>query len=581
MRDQHSDTRDGATPIIFGNTMLAAISPDGDEDFYSFSARKGVKYDILATPGTITGVYIKIVGSSQGIEAVSDGESKSLSWVSPDNGPYYVVVSSSALTQDAVGTYSLRMDADLSREDRHADTWRNATSIGFARAVSGAVSPATDLDYFSFTARKGAKYTFTPLKDSAKALSLAVEESDNNRSRVLASNYGEGTELSWIAPIAGSYHFVVSTSSRAADAGGAYSISVESDLSLEDKHGDTYYSATNTGFNSPLTGAISPADDFDYFTFPAVINQDYTIQATLGTVDALRLSVINHSTGLGESNYGEGATLHWTAPATGNYHIVVAAADQAEDPIGTYQLTLMRGTAAAPDIPETPETNVETGSDPGDPAADDKETLTPETDGDSRTDGGAASDPPEVGLVVESRVASPGARVLIPIRLENPDGVHTLEFNLDYDPSVLELVDVQPGSRLSVPGSGYDTDSPGVVSFDLTVSDQLNGNGSAAVVEFKAVGEVGASSALTVKDAMVMDNSGNAWSIEIAEGAFTVGTPAAGDGNGDGKITALDALIALRMSAGIAKVHLFMDVNGDGRVTPTDARQLLSMARQG
>ena len=170
---------------------------------------------------------------------------------------------------------------------------------------------------------------------------------------------------------------------------------------------------------------------------------------------------------------------------------------------------------------------------------------------------------------------------MIPIRLENPDGVHTLEFNLNYDPSVLELVEVQPGSRLSAPRSRYDTDSPGVVRFDLTVSDQLKGNGSAAVVEFKAVGEVGASSALTVKDAMVMDSSGNIRPIEVAEGAFTVGTPAAGDGNGDGKITALDALIALRMSAGIAKVDLFMDVNGDGRVTPTDARQLLSMARQG
>ena len=578
LRDQHSDTRDGATPVIFGNTMLAAISPDGDQDFYAFSARKGVKYDILATPGTIDGVYIKIVGSSQGIEAISDGEAKSLSWTSPDNGSYYVVISSAALTRSAVGTYSLRMDADLAREDRHQDTWRNATSIGFARTVSGAVSPATDRDYFSFTAEKGAKYTFTPLEDSPKTLSLAVEEADNNRSRVLASNYGEGTEVTWIAPEPGTYYLVVSTSSRTADAGGTYSISIDSDLSLEDKHSDTYYSATNIGFNNPLTGAISPAEDFDYFTFPAVLNQDYTIQATLGTLEALRLSVINHSTGFGESNYGEGTTVHWTAPATGNYHIVVTAADQAEDPIGTYQLTLMRGTVAAPDIPET---NVETGADPDDPVPDNKETSTPETDGDSRTDGSTTSGPTKVALVVGSRVASPGARVLIPIRLENPDGVHTLEFDLNYDPAVLEVAEIQPGSRLSVPGSRYDMDSPGVVRFDLTVSDQLKGNGSAAMVEFEAVGEVGASSVLTIKDAIVMDSSGSTRSIEVAEGAFTVGTPAVGDGNGDGKITALDALIALRMSAGVAKVDLFMDVNGDGRVTPTDARQLLSMVRQG
>ena len=574
LRDQHSDAREGATPIIFGNTMLAAISPGGDQDFYSFSARKGVRYDIMATAGTIDGVYIKIMGGSQGIEAISDGESESLSWTSPDNGSYYVAISSAALSRDAVGTYSLRIDADLAREDRHEDTWRNATSIGFARAVSGAVSPATDRDYYSFTAKKGAKYTFTPLDDSAEALSLAVEESDNNRTRVLASNYGEGTEVSWIAPDQGTYYFVVSTSSRAADAGGTYSISINSDLSLEDKHSDTYYSATNIGFDNPFSGAISPAEDFDYFTFPAVLNQDYTIQATLGTADAVRLSVINHSTGYGESNYGEGTTLHWTAPAAGNYFIVVTAADQAEDLVGTYQVTLMRGTVAPP------EPTVKTEDDST------EETSTgakPETGGTAPPDSDAVAPLESTGakVVVESRVASPEARVLTPIRLENPDEVHTLEFNLNYDPSVLEVVEVQPGSRLSVPASSFETNTPGVISFGVTVSDQLEGDGSAAVVDFKVVGTAGASSPLTVTDTVVMDNSGNARSIEVTEGSFMVETPAAGDGNGDGKITALDALIALRMSAGIAGVDLLMDVTGDGRVTPRDARQLLSVAKQG
>ena len=577
LRDQHSDTRVGATPLIFGNTMLAAISPDGDQDFYAFSARKGVKYDILATAGTIDGVYVKVAGATQGIEAVSDGESENLAWIAPDNGSYYVVVSSAALAQDAVGTYSLRIDADLAREDRHEDTWRNATSIGFANAISGAVSPATDRDYFSFKARMGAKYTFTPLDDSAKALSLAVEETDNNRSRVLASNYGEGTEVSWIAPDHDTYYFVVSTSSRAADAGGTYSIRIHADLSLEDRHSDIYSSATQIGFDNPLSGAISPAEDLDYFTFPAVLNQDYTIQATLGTAEALNISVISYGAGVGKSNYGEGTTLHWTAPATASYFLVVAAADQAEDPVGSYQLTLMRGTGAPPE-PTEPAVKTEDDSTKETDAA-----TKPETEGTAPTDSDAVVPPESTGakLVVGSRVASPEARVLTPIRLENPDEVHTLEFNLNYDPSVLEVVEVQPGSRLSVPASNYDTNTPGVVSFGVTVSDQLEGDGSAAVVDFKVVGAVGASSALTITKTVAMDSSGNARSIELTEGNFTVETPAAGDGNGDGKITALDALIALRMSAGIAGVDLLMDVTGDGRVTPKDARQLLSMAKQG
>ena len=238
--------------------------------------------------------------------------------------------------------------------------------------------------------------------------------------------------------------------------------------------------------------------------------------------------------------------------------------------MGTYQLTLMRGTVTSPET---------------------KETSTPETDGrqaDSEgtapTDSDAVVPPESTGakLMVASRVALPGGRVLLtPIRLENPDEVYTLEFNLNYDPSVLEVVEVQPGSRLSVPASSYDTNTPGVVRFDVTVSDQLEGDGSAAVVDFKVVGAVGASSALTITKTVAMDSSGNARSIEVTEGTSTVETPAAGDGNGDGKITALDALIALRMSAGIAGVDLLMDVTGDGRVTPKDARQLLSMAKRG
>ena len=567
LRDQHSDDRDGATPIIFGNTMLAAISPDGDQDFYSFSVKKGVKYDITATAGTIDSVYIKVVGAAHGIEAISDGESESLSWIAPDNGSYYVVVSSASRSRDAVGTYSLRMDADLAREDRHGDTRSEATSIGFANAISGAVSPATDRDYFSFSAKRGVRYTFTPMDDSAKDLTLAVEESDNNRSRVLASNYGEGTEVSWIALENDTYYVVASTSSRAVDAGGTYSLRMESDISLEDRHNDQKYSATNIGFNNPFFGAISPAEDLDYFSFPAVLDQDYTIQVTLGTAKAVRVSVVDHASGFGESNYGEGTTLHWTAPATGSFLIVVTGADQAEDPVGTYQLVLMRGTVAPPDPPEAD--------------AETKETSTPDTDGDSRPGGNDVPESTGAKLVVESRIASSGARVLAPVRLENPDEVHTLEFNLNYDPSVLEVVDVQPGSRLSVPASNYDTNTPGVVSFGVTVSDQLEGDGSAAVVDFKVVGTAGASSPLTVTETVVMDNSGNARSIEVTEGSFMVETPAAGDGNGDGKITALDALIALRMSAGIAGVDLLMDVTGDGRVTPRDARQLLSVAKQG
>lgn len=58
--------------------------------------------------------------------------------------------------------------------------------------------------------------------------------------------------------------------------------------------------------------------------------------------------------------------------------------------------------------------------------------------------------------------------------------------------------------------------------------------------------------------------------------------PVMGDTNGDGKITAMDARLSLRMSAKLdvptASQLYAADVNGDGKITATDARKILRVA---
>ena len=57
-----------------------------------------------------------------------------------------------------------------------------------------------------------------------------------------------------------------------------------------------------------------------------------------------------------------------------------------------------------------------------------------------------------------------------------------------------------------------------------------------------------------------------------------------GDANGDGKITAADARIVLRISAQLEKVDKYtqpfevFDVNGDGKITASDARKVLRIS---
>ena len=54
-----------------------------------------------------------------------------------------------------------------------------------------------------------------------------------------------------------------------------------------------------------------------------------------------------------------------------------------------------------------------------------------------------------------------------------------------------------------------------------------------------------------------------------------------GDYNGDGRITELDALAALKMSVKLLAEDLILDMDQNGRVTAEDARRILSIAVRG
>ena len=184
-------------------------------------------------------------------------------------------------------------------------------------------------------------------------------------------------------------------------------------------------------------------------------------------------------------------------------------------------------------------------------------------------------------MVVESRTASPDTTVLVPIRLEKASKVSSIGFILKYHPAVAEVVRVYRGSRMSAAAFSYNAEVPGIIRFGAAAAGGVNGDGSAAVVEFRIIGARGSSTPLTLSDTTVGDSGEQAMSIQVAHGRLTVEEPVTGDGNGDGKITAVDALIAMKMFVGLIEEVLVMDVNGDGRVTPDDARQLLTMARRG
>ena len=564
-QDRHADTKGNATPIHLGIGMAAAISPAGDRDHFEFTAQRGVSYTVVASLGSIPGLRVQIASSDREIETSTDDVGGGVVWTAPDDGTYYVIASGLSQRDEAVGTYNLRVDGNNSLQDRHGDDRSGATTVGYGNLVSGAISPEDDQDYFSFDAKRGVEYTFTLAYDGLEAVSLTVE-GEGDHSGVLATNFGQGLDVVWVAPDDGEYFLLVSKSPMVIEGSGTYTLEIAADTSLEDRHEDDYRFATRIGVGSAISAAISPADDQDYFLFPAEKDSTYSLIVELGTAESVIMTISNHDSGFTKTNYGSGDALEWTAPAKGDYIVLITGAALVEDPVGTYKVTMRRG-----ELPDTPVTETVPGATPESPVAAPETQTQPET----------PPVPSGATLRVGSRIAAPGATVLVPIRLEQAEQVGSLGFNLNYNPAVARAVRVYRGARMSPATFSFNAATPGLIRIGAAAHDAVSGDGSAAVIEFRIVGERGSYSDITLTDMEVSDFSGARRSIDVHHGSLTVDAAGVGDGNGDGRITAVDALIAMRMFTGLVNEDLVMDVNGDGRVTPVDSMQVLNLARRG
>ena len=551
--DRHGDTTNLATSISFGNELLGAVSPPSDRDYFSFPGQRGIVYSIDAALDTAQGLEITVIGPDGDTEVSNGGLGTKVELTATTHGTYFIAITAPPQVGDPVGTYALKVEADEAMEDRHGDSRATATIVTLGSTYQSSISPVGDFDYFNFDARRGVRYTFELVYGTAAAVSLTVDKSEGGTAA--ARNFGQGTDVVWIAPDNDDYFITINGSPRVEDATGTYSLRILSDTALEDRHSDSSREASQIVSGNAMTGAVSPADDVDYFSFDAEQGGNYVVWVDLGTVEAVRLSVTHALAGFTASNFGSGTSLRWEAPITGRYIVAVSASESAADPVGTYQVTV-----GSPDSLPAP-------------------TPTP-TPAPTPTPNPTPTTPPEgPALIVELRTAPPGSSVLLPVMIQQADGLTSLGFTLNYDPTVAEVVRVFKGATLSPASFNYNEDILGAVRLGFAATTGLNGGGSAAIVEFRIIGEQGSNSFLSLSDVLANGESGEAIDLALVDGSLIVGQSIPGDGNGDGRITALDALIALRMFVQISPEELIMDLDGDGRVTPQDARQILALAQ--
>jgi hypothetical protein len=187
--------------------------------------------------------------------------------------------------------------------------------------------------------------------------------------------------------------------------------------------------------------------------------------------------------------------------------------------------------------------------------------------------------PEGTAMILESRVSPLGSIVRVPVQLSQASGITSLGFTLNYDPNALRVVTVERGSRLTEDSFSFDTENLGQVRFGFAVTNGSGSSGTAAVVSFQVVGAEGSVSPITLSDALVNHRAEGPLTVELVGADFRVGSKILGDADGDSLVTALDALLALKMTAGASLMDFSLDVNNDGQITIDDARIILNMAR--
>ena len=167
-----------------------------------------------------------------------------------------------------------------------------------------------------------------------------------------------------------------------------------------------------------------------------------------------------------------------------------------------------------------------------------------------------------------------GETVTVSVVISSDVDLWGANVRMSYNSSELQVVSCTKGSSVSS-GSIYNSGTS--VNFSGTFA---NTNGTVMTVEFKILKNSGTSN-LILTSTENIDSDGKEYVCSVLNGVVSVAGSSnlPGDLNGDGKVTAIDARLALEHSVGetslSAGLQSVADMNNDGKVTSIDARLIL------
>ena len=202
-------------------------------------------------------------------------------------------------------------------------------------------------------------------------------------------------------------------------------------------------------------------------------------------------------------------------------------------------------------------------------------TYTCEACGETRTEEIPIDDTPRI--VVNSVKTTAGSTIEIRLEIKNNPGIISFRNTIQYDESVMNLINVENQELLA----GYTQPSPTISSpYTLRWSDSLatennENNGVLAILTFeiKEGSETGEYNILVAYEES-RNKDGEEIVFADCEATVTVVDYVSGDSDGDGEVTDWDAILVERYLAGWGDIDIVLtvaDVDGDGEVTDWDA----------
>ena len=189
----------------------------------------------------------------------------------------------------------------------------------------------------------------------------------------------------------------------------------------------------------------------------------------------------------------------------------------------------------------------------------------------------------------DSHQVKPGDDVTAPIYLEFPMqvsgtphnrvNVSNLNIVITYDTKIIKpAAKVIAGNLMAGTIFLANTDKAGVIQIAFAANHPIIASGKLALINFRVIGKAGQNSPLAIKITTVNDINGNTPTLTSVSGAVQITQKGKlGDINGNGVIDTDDAMMALKMSVGLVKENLILDVDKSNSVTSNDARMLLEM----